>query len=365
MKSLKPTQAAQRVCPNLLKTCVLSTLLSMSASGFAQDKQSGSAWKRIDSGVQVELRGLSVVDARTAWASGAKGTVLRTVDGDTWQAMQVPGADKLDFRDIQGFDAQTAIAMSAGPGKASSLYKTRDGGVTWELLKVNGDEAGFWDAMDFWDREHGIVFGDPVDGSFQVLVTTDGGASWNSPVLDKKQLAALTGEGAFAASGTCISVTGKQDVWFVTGSAAQSRVFRSHDGGKNWQVSATEVPAAAPPKGLFSVNINAQGQGFAVGGDYQQAKGAGINIVSTRDAGKTWQTVPSSPTGFMSVVSRVPGSASFVVGGLAGSVVTKDFGKTWQWLGETPLNATAFATPQHGWAVGPKGLIMKFVGDAL
>ena len=355
----------QRLALRSIHVVLFGSSLSIASISIAQESARSEAWKKIDSGAQVELRGLSVVDARTAWASGAKGTVLRTSDGETWQAFKVPGADKLDFRDIQGFDAQTAIAMSAGPGKASTLYKTRDGGATWELLKVNGDETGFWDAMDFWDRDHGIVFGDPVNGSFQVLVTSDGGRTWTNPVKDAQQLAAMPNEGAFAASGTCIYVLGKQEVWFVTGSAAKSRVFHSRDGGKTWSSSSTEVPAGAPPKGLFSVGVVKGGRGFAVGGDYQQPKGQGVNIVSTEDGGQTWQAVAKAPQGFMSVVARVPGSNSFVIGGLAGSVATKDFGKTWQWLGETPLNAAGFADAKHGWAVGPKGLIMKFVGSGL
>ena len=51
-----------------------------------------------------------------AWASGTSGTVLRTIDGgQTWQNCAIPpGAEKLDLRGIQGFDADTAIIMSSG-----------------------------------------------------------------------------------------------------------------------------------------------------------------------------------------------------------------------------------------------------------
>jgi photosystem II stability/assembly factor-like uncharacterized protein len=83
------------------------------------------AWKPIDSGVKVELRGLSVLNRNVAWASGAKGTIIRTVDGENWENVSIsaklPETINLDFRDIQGIDKQTAIAMSAGPGKASTL----------------------------------------------------------------------------------------------------------------------------------------------------------------------------------------------------------------------------------------------------
>lgn len=341
------------------------TCLALSWSAFAQE-----AWKKIDSGVTVELRGLSVVNRHVAWASGAKGTVLRMVDGESWEnvsiANKMPEAAALDFRDIQGIDKFTAIAMSAGPGKASTIYKTVDGGANWELMTVNGDASGFWDAIDFWDAQNGVIFGDPINGQFQVLITHDGGKTWQNAARDLNQLKALVNEGAFAASGTCIAVYGKQDVWFATGGAEKTRVFHSADRGQTWSVAETAIPAAAPPKGLFSVAFSNGQTGFAVGGDYQKAKGETLNAVVSHDGGKTWNANPALPMGFLSVVMAVPGqSDTFVVGGLAGSGVTKDAGKTWEVLGDTPLNALGFADALHGWAVGPKGLVMKYAGKRL
>ena len=64
---------------------LLAALLSTSTA-FAQ------SWRPEPSGTTAELRGLSVVSDKVAWASGAKGTVLRTVDGVHWQALQVAQA---------------------------------------------------------------------------------------------------------------------------------------------------------------------------------------------------------------------------------------------------------------------------------
>jgi photosystem II stability/assembly factor-like uncharacterized protein len=139
-----------------------------------------AAWVPQRHAANAELRGLSVVSDKVAWASGAKGTVLRTVDGENWHLLAVPDAEAFDFRDIEAFDADTAIVMGAGPGAASRMYRTRDGGASWQLLVVNQEPEGFWDAMAFWDARNGIVFGDPVRGVFQVLVTSDGGESWSS-----------------------------------------------------------------------------------------------------------------------------------------------------------------------------------------
>src|SRR5436853_7150874 len=73
----------------------------------------------------VSLRGISVVSSKIAWASGSGGTWLRTLDGGTtWTAAVVPGAEELDFRDIEAFDANTAYLLAAGPGDKSRVYKT-------------------------------------------------------------------------------------------------------------------------------------------------------------------------------------------------------------------------------------------------
>ena len=324
-----------------------------------------AGWQPQASGTSAELRGLSVVSATVAWASGAKGTVLRTVDGVNWTSLPVPDADKLDFRDIHAVDANTAIIMSAGPGPASRIYRTTDGGANWTLQLTNPDADGFWDAIAFWDSRNGIMFGDPVKGAFQVLLTADGGATWQ-PVPDPRGLAAQPKEGAFADSGTCLTVAGNADAWFSTGGAENARVFHSSDRGRSWRAAAVPIPAGAPARGIFSVGFRDGRTGIAAGGDYKETAMATLNGARTEDGGATWSAAPILPAGYMSVVMPVRGAAdSFVAAGLAGSGYSTDGGKSWTVLDRTPMNTVGFATPAIGWAVGPKGLVMKYVGPVL
>ncbi len=336
------------------------TLAALAASNaFAQQ-----AWRAEASGVSSELRGLSVVSDTVAWASGAKGTVLRTTDGAHWQAIQVPDADKLDFRDIHAIDAKSALVMSAGPGALSRIYRTDDDGANWRLLATNQFPEGFWDAMAFWDANNGIVFGDPVKGRFQVYVTADGGATWRQ--LEGKGLDALENEGAFAASGTCLSVAGLRDAWIVTGGAQTSRVFHSSDRGASWQASLLPIPAGAAARGAFSVGFHNARVGMAAGGDYKEPALAAINGARSEDGGATWTPATILPAGYMSVVMPVPGApASYVAAGLAGSGYSLDAGNSWTVLDRTPINTVGFATPTTGWAIGPKGLLMRYTGPAL
>src|SRR5215813_1391393 len=104
-----------------------------------------------NSGTTSALRGVWAVNDQVVWASGTKGTYLRTLDGGAhWTAAVVPGAEGLDFRDVQGVDADTAYLLSIGKGATSRMYKTTDGGAHWTLSLQNADAEGFFDEMAFW-----------------------------------------------------------------------------------------------------------------------------------------------------------------------------------------------------------------------
>src|ERR1700722_2255953 len=80
-----------------------------------------AVWTMQSSGTTAELRGISSVDGRVAWASGTDGTVLRTVDGGAhWKTCAIPdGAGDgatLDIRGVQAWDAKEALVMASGPG---------------------------------------------------------------------------------------------------------------------------------------------------------------------------------------------------------------------------------------------------------
>jgi len=171
-----------------------------------------------------DLRGLCALNANVAWASGTKGTFLRTIDGgETWHVGQVRGGEELDFRDVEALDGQTAWLLSSGVGSQSRIYKTTDAGKRWNLQFENQEPKAFFDALAFWDGRNGVALSDPVEGRFFLLKTTDGGSAWLK--LNASIPAALPNESAFAASGTCLVVQGQSNVWFATGGTARLESF--------------------------------------------------------------------------------------------------------------------------------------------
>jgi photosystem II stability/assembly factor-like uncharacterized protein len=310
------------------------------------------------SGTAASLRGVWAVSDRVVWASGNRGTYLRTIDGGAhWTAAAVPDAATLDFRDVQGVDADTAYLLSIGKGASSRVYKTTDGGAHWTLSLQNSDAEGFFDEMAFWNPRHGILVGDQVDGQMVAMATADGGATWQR----LKMPPALPGEGAFAASGTGITVLGDGDVWIGTGGPGAARVYHSADAGRTWTVSPTPIRADSANAGIFSVAFSDAQHGIAVGGDYSKANDAAGNIAVTSDGGKTW-TVPAGapPKGFRSAVAYLADRKIWIAVGTSGADISTDGGQNWTPFDSGNYNAVSFASSKAGWAVGPRGLIAKF-----
>jgi photosystem II stability/assembly factor-like uncharacterized protein len=331
---------------------ILVVLLTYMPSAWAQ-------WEPQTSGVDVQLRGISAVSEKVAWASGAKGTVLRTLDGGRhWEKLAVAGAEGLDFRDIQAFDKSNAFVLSIGAGEASRIYKTNDGGLHWLQEFINHDSKAFYDCFAFWDKDRGLAFSDSVNGAFPLLVWN--GHDWRT-LVPYKLPPAVPNEGGFAASGTCIATAGKNDAWFVTGGPA-ARVFHSSDRGENWTAVNSPIVSGAPTQGIFSIAFSDSVRGVIVGGDYQNPKSAEKNAAFTSDGGQTWTLASQGPQGYRSAVAFIPHTRTLISVGTSGSDYSLDGGRTWLPLDDQDYNAVSFAGPRAGWAVGPKGRIAHFIG---
>jgi len=343
------------------------------------------------SGVTARLRGVSAVNDRIAWVSGASNTVLRTTDGgESWQKLKVSNDPpdqiaQLDFRDIDAIDERTAYVLSIGNGSASRIYKTTDGGANWKLQFKNDDPRAFLDAMSFWDADHGIVVGDSIGGQFYILITENGGHTWTR-VPASALPTALDNEGAFAASGTNIAVFGKTDAWIGTGAAAKARVLRTTDRGRTWKVSETPI-IAGPSAGIFSVAFRDAQRGVIVGGDYTKEKEAVDNLAVTTDGGATW-TLVKGLSGFRSAVAYVPlsepgadraagagsqlgvvdatgpishsYSKTLIAVGPSGTDYSTDDGRTWTRLDGPGFDTLSLARGKAiGWAAGIQGNIAR------
>jgi len=335
---------------------MISRLAALTLSALSTPND--DVWQPVSSGVDASLRGLDVVDARVVWASGSGGTVLRALDGETFEPRPIAGAEELDFRDVEAFDAERAVVVSAGT--PARIYRTSDGGESWSLTFEHPDERAFLDAMAFWDERRGLAFSDPIDGELVLLGTDDGGRSWS--VLDPERLPrSPSGEAGFAASGTCLVTSGARDAWIGLGGTAGARVFRTRNGGDTWSVTPTPMLSGQASTGVFSLAFRPDGRGVAVGGDYNESDATRANAATTADHGESWTLVETHPpTGYRSCVVQVAGDRWIAVGP-NGTDRSDDGGRRWERISDVGWHVVARGGDASLWAAGSDGRLARFV----
>ena len=300
---------------------------------------------------KASLRAIVAVSDRQVWVSGSGGVALRTLDGGKHWTRMAGLPDDLDFRGLHTLDGRTVLLMAAGPGKKSAIYRTSDSGKTWKLVHQNEIPEAFFDGIAFYDALHGLIIGDPVDGKFFLLATSDGGATWSR--LDGPS--AREGEGAFAASNTSLSTARAGLAWFATGGVLGGRVFSSDDWGRTWTPSQTTVNHDTTTAGVFSLTFHNDKHGFAIGGDYKKEKDSQSVLSETTDGGATW-TELRGPTGYRSAM--VTDGHHVIATGPAGTDYRPGPKAEWQQVPGEGFHALSL--PPRGkiaWACGSKGRV--------
>ncbi|WP_223837610.1 WD40/YVTN/BNR-like repeat-containing protein [Streptomyces venezuelae] len=334
------------------------------AYGQTRDGFPGVGWALKDTGTDARFRGLAAVSRTTAWVSGSKGTVLRTVDGGrSWRNVSPPAAAGLELRDIEAFDARRAVALSIGEGEDSRIFRTEDGGASWTETFRNPDPRAFYDCLTFFDQRHGLAMSDPVEGRFRILSTDDGGRNWR--VLPNTGMPdALPGEAGFAASGQCLVSAGPRDVWLATGGGAVARIMHSGDRGLTWTVTDAPVPAGEPARGVFGLAFRDRSHGLAVGGDYRTGQPSPQAAAVSADGGRTWRPSKAGPAAYRSGVAWVPLLPSVALAvGPTGTDVTWDAGATWRSLDPGSFDTVDCAGVTACWAAGEKGRVGRLEGN--
>lgn len=320
-------------------------------------------WKTLTSGPDTNLRGISAAKIPSTghiaiWASGSHGVILRSLDnGATWSRLAVPGQPDLDFRGIIAFNDTTAYLMSSGEGDRSRIFKTIDGGQSWEQQYTDINKSFFLDSIACLSEKICFALGDPSNGKFLILQTNDG-HRW-IPFAPKNLPDALRKEGAFAASNSSLLAVSRTELYLVTGGFA-ARVLHTTDAGESWSASAVPIAADNASSGIFSIARSSQSPPIVVGGDYSNPKVALRIAAVSADSAKSWQAATQQPSGYRSSVVSLD-MQTFLAVGPTGADVSQDSGLHWTPFPSPPLNALFVLDTNHIYAAGPKGAIAQFL----
>ena len=291
----------------------------------------------LDSGRKTSLRGLSVVDDNIVWASGSKGTVAKSLNGGkTFEWLTVQGYEQRDFRDVEAFDANTALIMAIA--EPATILKTKDGGKTWKKVFEDTTKGMFLDAMDFAeDEDHGIVIGDPINKVVFISYTNDQGNHWfslqDSMLIDDVE----EGEAFFAASGTnIVTLKNKNQIEFLYVSGGKKS--RLYDMGRGYDIPFIQGAESQGANSLALININGLAKGVIVGGDFKNDTSTDRSCVLINGATRSKISFPqTSPHGYRSCVEYITEN-KLITCGTSGVDVSKDGGMNWELISTQSFN---------------------------
>ncbi|QBA65632.1 oxidoreductase [Muriicola soli] len=295
----------------------------------------------------VSIRAMEVMDGSVAFAG--TGGVFGSLDLATDQIRaKQQRYDTLypEFRAV-AHTATDFFMLSAG--RPALLFKTGNDGLM-ELVYKEDDKGVFYDSMIFWSDREGIAIGDEMGGCLSILITRDGGTTWNK-ILCADLPGAIPGEGAFAASNTNIAIVDDK-AWIGT---TEGRIYYSPDKGETWEVFNTPIRSDQPTRGIYSLHFQTDKIGIAMGGDYTEPTAMKGNKAITVDGGVTWSLVAEdSLPGYTSCVQFVPDSDGneIVSVSYSGISYSANRGEKWISLSEEPFYTFRFVNDSTAYAAG-------------
>ena len=176
--------------------------------------------------------------------SPGDGMYKSTDAGKTWRHVGLKDAGQIADIEVHPKDENLVYAAvlghAFGPNATRGVFRSRDGGRTWDKILFRSDSAGAIDlAMDpvnprilyaaFWQARRGpwyLSSGGVGSGLFK---STDGGESWTELTRNEGLPSGVIGK-----IGVAVSHVNPERVWAIV-EAEEGGVFRSEDGGRTWQ----------------------------------------------------------------------------------------------------------------------------------
>jgi photosystem II stability/assembly factor-like uncharacterized protein len=264
---------------------------------------------------------VNTVSANVSWAVAEDSTNSKAnyffVTNDAagtefyFDAISATGANMAyETANISAVSATTALAAKYGTNGGGDILRTTNGGQSWikttntntHFVEANG---GFLDFVHMFTPSIGIAVGDPTNGYFEILRTTDGGLTWTR-LPQTSVLTPFTGEAALVRSYFALGNT----LWFggaSGGANEQERVYKTTDQGLTWSVSNPTPLTETISKLAFKDADHGIAYNVKVTGNTVTA----VNLIRTEDGGMNWTSITpvSAPRGdfFRSDIDAVNG----------------------------------------------------------
>lgn len=311
----------------------------------------------------ISIRAIETLDENTMWFAGSNGKIGFTNDGGkSWNIDSIYfDTLKPEFRSIAIKDSSIFVLSIASP---ALLFKSMNKGKDWELVYKEEHPATFYNAMAISKNGFGVAVGDPIEECLSVLITENGGKTWNKIDCEKLPIVA-DGEAGFAASNSNVNII-EDNVWLVTG-GTRARVFHSENRGETWQVYNTPIVKGGQMTGIFSSHFYDIQNGIVIGGDWNKKDTNTQNKAITSDGGRTWTLIADGEgPSYRSSVRYIPKSEGkeLIAVGIPGISYSNDGGLSWKKIsGESYYTIRFSPDGKSAWLAGSEKIGLMKIKD--
>ncbi len=285
-------------------------------------RNGGRRWIPLRDGLaagSVSLLTLAPTRPRTVYAtvrgglSGADGLYRSRDGGATWERRGVPPA----WYGLAVSSADPDVVFAAGfpmpYDPTVAVYRSADGGVTWHQVLEEVSDSRAFVGLETAPASHGVVYLALGEG---VIKSSDDGQTW----ADASELSSA---GRLHDLTTFAVAPGSPGRLYARGES----LFRSDDGGASWRELAAQpfehsgrlVVHPADPDRLFLVSI--------------------FEIAESRDGGESWDPLlvkdPRS-NGYLAdlAIERSSPETFFLATAVVGVYTSRDGGGSWSWTSD-------------------------------
>jgi photosystem II stability/assembly factor-like uncharacterized protein len=266
-----------------------------------------------------------------------KGVYKSSDEGKTWQYLGLEKVGNIGALLVHPEDPLrvwvAAIGNPFAPNKERGIYRTTDGGESWQKTLFKSERTGFVD-LEFapdnpdqiyaaaWQAERKpwtIVSGGYEGGIYR---SQDGGGTW-------KQLSAGLPEGLIGKIDFAVSAADPDRIYaLVEAPAKNGGIYRSDDRGDNWTQATDFQPIRNRP--FYYTNLEAHPKNPDI--LWAMAEG----FWKSEDAGKTWKrnSTPHGDNHDMWINPEKP--EVFIQANDGGANITLDGGETWSTQNNQP-----------------------------